>query len=112
MDWKGWICFLFSEPCILAIYQKGCSAGRSLLHSLLDNYEVLFLLTATVTGLEMFKKLQPALSPPPQIQECQSSYTAPPGCFYQAQNFGAGTQGYEPDDEGTEDFFASCSHYE
>lgn len=56
--------FFFSDPCILAFHQRDRSTGRSLLYPLLDNYEVRFSLTASIAGMEISKKLQPALSSP------------------------------------------------
>lgn len=45
---------------------------------------------------------------PPQIHPCHSSYTAPPGCFYQTQNSGVGTQSCDAVDVGIEAYFIAA----
>lgn len=98
--------FVYFDSCMLHTFHlRGQSTGGRLLFPWLDSYGFRFSLTATSTGMETSKKLQPALSSP-------SSYTAPSGCF--CQNSDVGAQGYDTADGGIEAYFiaaliVSCS---
>lgn len=88
---------------MLALHQRGRSTRGSLLYS----YGFRFSLPLQ-RGWTHPKSCSLPCHHPPQTLSCHSSYTAPSGCFYQTQNSGVGTQGYDISDVGIEAYFIAA----